>query len=326
MANARQLLALIRTHAAGDSEQFFSIAEHVADEAARGGKSKVAEDIRATVARARPALEARDPSPPFPIASPRGELSGLVRASYPDIRLSDVVLGHDLDRRINRIAREHKEAVSLRENGLFPRRKFLLSGPPGTGKSMTAAALAGSLGLPLFSVLLDGVINKYMGETASKLRLVFEAMKATKGVYFFDEVDALAARRANDNDIGEARRMLNSFLQFLEEDSSGSVILAATNHRSLLDPAIFRRFDAVFVYAKPTFGEARRILEKNLQAFDLSTIEWDILAEASKDLSQADLVSAAADAAREAVLDNRGAMTTEIIQQSLRDRTSIHLG
>lgn len=88
---------------------------------------------------------------------------------------------------------------------------------------MTAAVLAGELSLPLFSVLLDGLITKFLGETAAKLRLVFDAMTKTRGVYFFDEFDAIGSQRATANDVGEVRRVLNSFLQFVEEDCHGAI-------------------------------------------------------------------------------------------------------
>lgn len=314
---------MIRSHAAGDSAHFLSIAEHIAEEAARSGKTKVASDIAAAVQRAkvRPEVTSR----PTPIAAARGELAGLMRVTYPEVRLADLVVSDDLQRRLRRLVREHEEAEALRAMGLLPRRKFLFSGPPGTGKSMTAAAIAGELGLPLLTVMLDGIITKFMGETAAKLRLVFDAMRATRGVYLFDEVDALAARRAAENDIGEARRMLNSFLMFLEEDDSGSVVIAATNLRSLLDPAIFRRFDAAFVYAKPSAEEARRVLTNHLQGFDASGLDWDLIDRRTCGLSQADIVSAAADAARDAVLDNSSILNTEIVCQALADRASIHV-
>ena len=122
---------------------------------------------------------------------------------------------------------------------------------------MTAAAVAGELGLPLFSIQLDGLITKYMGETAAKLRVVFDAIQATRGVYLFDEFDALGGERGSKNDVGEIRRVLNSFLQFLEQDESDSLVLGATNHAGLLDRALFRRFDAVLEYALPTPEESR---------------------------------------------------------------------
>ncbi|TXM73737.1 ATP-binding protein [Methylobacterium sp. WL69] len=323
MTSSRNVLAMIRSHAAGDSVHFLSIAEHIAGEAARSGKTKVAEEITAAVQRAK--LQPKASTPPTPIAAARGELAGLMRVTYPEVRLSDLVVGGDLQRRLRRLVREHDEAEALKAMDLSPRRKFLFSGPPGTGKSMTAAAIAGELGLPLFTVMLDGIITKFMGETAAKLRLVFDAMRATRGVYLFDEVDALAARRASENDIGEARRMLNSFLMFLEEDNSGSVVIAATNLRSLLDTAIFRRFDAAFVYAKPSTDEARRVLVNHLRSFAVSDLDWTRIDECTTGLSQADIVSAAADAARDAVLDNASTLTTDIVCQALADRASIHV-
>ena len=322
MTSSRNLLAMIRSHAAGDSAHFLSIAEHIAEEAARSGKTKVATEISAAVQRAK--VRSEPASRPTPIAAARGELAGLMRVTYPEVRLADLVVGDDLQRRLRRLVREHEEADALKAKDLLPRRKFLFSGPPGTGKSMTAAAIAGELGLPLLTVMLDGIITKFMGETAAKLRLVFDAMRVTRGVYLFDEVDALAARRASENDIGEARRMLNSFLMFLEEDESGSVVIAATNLRSLLDPAIFRRFDAAFVYAKPSAEQARRVLTNHLRGFDTSGLDWDLLDRRTIGLSQADIVSAAADAARDAVLDNSAVITTEIVCQALADRAGLH--
>ncbi|MBW6424179.1 ATP-binding protein [Rhizobium sp. XQZ8] len=324
MTSARQIIAMIRSHAAGDNEKFLAIAETIAADAGKSGKSKVADDIRSVITDARQSPEPRHTSHPVPITAPRGELAGLVRASYPETYLADLVLNGDLMRRINRAVREHRERDILTRNGLTPRRKYLFSGPPGTGKGMTAAAVASELNLPLFTILLDGVITKFMGETASKLRLVFDSMRVHRGVYFFDEVDALASRRDADNDIGEARRMLNSFLQFLEDDQSSSVIIAATNHKVLLDHAIFRRFDASFQYSKPSPEEAQRVLKFNLTQFDHKDIDWDRVVDIAMGLSQADLVAVAADAARDAVLDNDGRLTADILFHAITDRNTIH--
>ncbi|WP_019834434.1 AAA family ATPase [Sphingomonas sp. PR090111-T3T-6A] len=325
MTNARQLIAMIRSHAAGDDERFLSIAEEIAGEHERLGRTKVAGDVQRLVESIRDNMErAKTAGGITPLVRPRGELAALVRATYPELNLGDLVLGADLDRQIRRVIREHRERVSLEERGLQPRRKFLFSGPPGTGKTMTASVIAGELNLPLFTVLLDGVITKFMGETAAKLRLIFDAMRNVRGVYFFDEVDALATSRGNDNDIGEARRMLNSFLQFLEEENSQSIIIAATNHKTLLDPAIFRRFQASFKYEKPSAEDAKRVLMHHLLPFDIENLDWAGVTAAVSNLSQADLAAAADDAARDAVLDNEGLLTAEVLIQALRDRLAIH--
>lgn len=103
---------------------------------------------------------------------------------------------------------------------------------------MLATVLAGELGLPLFTIRLDSLMTKFMGETASKLRLLFDAITQTRGVYLFDEFDAIGSQRGLLNDVGEIRRILNSFLQLIEQDESDSLILAATNHPEILDHAL----------------------------------------------------------------------------------------
>ncbi|TCU32889.1 AAA family ATPase [Rhizobium azibense] len=324
MTATKHLIAMIRSHASGDGQRFLAIAENIADEAGRAGRAKMAGEIRGAIAKVRENNNRERDVSPVPIVSPRGELAGLVRATYPDTKLSDLVLGSDLGRRVSGVVREHKDQHLLEAKGLSPRRKFLFSGPPGTGKGLTAAAFAGELNLPLFTILLDGVITKFMGETAAKMRLIFDAMKSTRGVYFFDEVDALASRRDADNDIGEARRMLNSFLQFLEDDRSDSVVVAATNHRTLLDPAIFRRFHAAFSYSRPSTEEARKVLSRSLCQFDLRNVGWATLEADVSGLSQADLVAVADDAARDAVLDHDAVISTEILVRALRDRKALH--
>lgn len=321
MASSKQLIAMIRSHAAGDDERFLAIADHIASDARKAGRYHMADEIGTLVESLREEVsERRVASKPTLLVAPRGELASLIRASYPDTRLSDVVLAEDVEIRLRRVVRENREREALAQRGLSPRRKILLSGPPGTGKSLTAAAIAGELGLPLFTVLLDGVITKFMGETAAKLRIVFDAARSARGVYFFDEVDALATRRGAENDIGEARRMLNSFLQFLDEDSSGSLILAATNHQELLDRAIFRRFEATICYDLPSSDHVRRILTQRLPQFDLSAVSWGEVSEAAEGLSQADIVAAADDAARDAVLESDGRLTGIMLLRAITER------
>jgi SpoVK/Ycf46/Vps4 family AAA+-type ATPase len=185
---------------------------------------------------------------------------------------------------------------------------------------MSAAALAGELKLPLFTVLYDGLMGKLMGETASRLRLVFDAIKVQRGVYFFDEFDAIGAQRAGPNDIGEIRRVLNSFLQFLENDDGPSLVIAATNHPELLDRALFRRFDDVITYDLPTFEIARGIIENHLATFDRSSIDWDVIAKASAGLSQGDIARAADEAAKIAVLESSEEVQSETLVAALHER------
>lgn len=325
MASAQQLIQMIRSHATGDDDRFLSIAEEIAEDAAKAGRGRMAADLNAIVNHLRTTRQVSpDRTKPVPLAAPRGELAALMQAVYPERRLSDLVVDEELDQRLRRVVRENREREKLAQSNLTPRRKLLFSGPPGTGKSLTAAAIAGELGLPLFTIKLDGVITKFMGETAAKLRLIFDSMQKARGVYFFDEVDALATRRGREHDIGEARRMLTSLLMLLEDDESTSIIVAATNHRMLLDPAIFRRFHGVFTYELPSPEKARQVLRNHLLLFDRDALEWHAVDEAARNLSHADLTAAADDAARDAVLDHEGKMDTKLLIRALKERSAQH--
>ncbi len=321
MATARQLRALLKSYGKKDDEQFYAVAMQLAAHEARLGHGKLARELRSLIDDSRVARPAaRRVARPVPLASPRGELAGLLCVSYPDSRLQDMVLPEQLLRRLRRVLREQRQQSKLLSHGLPPRSKLLLVGPPGSGKTMTARSLAGELKLPLFTILLDGVITKFMGETAAKLRLVFDAIRETRGVYLFDEFDAIGGQRGLTNDVGEIRRVLNSFLHFLEEADSTSLIVAATNHPDLLDPALFRRFDDVVEYSLPSAELARRTFEDRLQALQTKGVDWTSVVEASLGLSYAEIAKACEDAAKEAILENTGAVDTDSLLQALSDR------
>lgn len=319
MATADQVKALVRSHAQGDDTQFYSVAMQVAARASRGGQGKFAQELRDLVDSVR-RQAASTLSRPIPVAQPRGELSGLLTVSYPETRMADLVLEPHLRERLDRVILEQRQRDHLRSQGFQPLRRLLLIGPPGTGKTMTASALAGDLHLPLFLIQLDGLITKFMGETAAKLRLVFDALKETNGVYLFDEVDALAGERARSNDVGEIRRVLNSFLQFLEQDQSDSLLVAATNHPQLLDRAMFRRFDAVIEYPLPTADVIKALVRNRLATVRLGRIAWQSVSKAAEGLSHAEITLAAERAAKDVILNKAETVTTTALVAALRER------
>ena len=321
MATNDQLRALVKSHADGDDPQFYAIAMQVAAKAARSGQSKFAQDLRDLVEdlRQRSTASARVASV-VPVTQPRGELSSLLTVSYPDARMGDLVLSDDLGERLRHVLLEQRQRDTLARHGLRPARRLLLIGPPGTGKTSTARVLAAELGLPLFAIRLDTIITKFMGETAAKLRLIFDALVETRGVYLFDEVDALAGDRAASNDVGEIRRVLNSFLQFLEEDTSESVIVAATNHPQLLDNALYRRFDTVMDFTLPDEASAQAVIENRLALFHISNLSWQRVLEATRGLSHAEIATAAENAAKRSVLAGRTRVLTGDLVSALEER------
>ena len=315
------MIGLLKSHVRRDDQEFLSIAMEMAAHEARLGHGQVAETLKNLIdeAKRRPASAA---GKPVLVVPNKTELNGLLFIADPGTRLSDMVLPEKLASRLERVLLEYRQQTRLRENGLRPRRKILLVGPPGSGKTMTAAALAGELHLPLSTVLLEGVITKFMGETASKLRLIFDAIASTESVYFFDEFDALGTKRNQPNDVGEVRRILNTFLQLLEKDDSRGLIIAATNHPELLDRALFRRFDDVLEYETPEDGVLRGILRSRLAGAAAADLDWSAVLDKSRGLSQADVSRAAIDALKDALLHGHPKVTTGTLLSALDERIS----
>ncbi|WUH99272.1 ATP-binding protein [Spirillospora sp. NBC_00431] len=317
-ASADHLKALVQAHAAGDEDSFYAVALQVAAKAARQGHNRLAGDLKEMIdaARARPL-----PRPgPIPVVRPKGELAELVTAGYPEIRLGEMTLGRAVQNALERVLREQRSRGLLENHGFEPIHRVLLVGPPGTGKSMTAEALAGELGLPLFTIRLDGVISKFMGETSTKLRTVFEAAKQSRAVYLFDEFDAIGAERAAKNDVGEVRRILNSFLLFLDETHPESLVVAATNHPDLLDRALFRRFDSVITYDLPDRKQAGEVMRGRLINMDTCTVDWAAVDDHAAGLSHAELVKASESAAKAAILAGHGRVDTAALTGALDER------
>ncbi len=321
--NAQHILALMRAHLRGEHEHFLSVSLQAAAAAARKGHHKVADDIRAMVADARAGKFARAQGAP-PVSP---ELKGLVIARRPRFGLDRLTVSESLRRRMAKILRQHESEgrARLAARNLDPESRFLLVGPSGTGKTMTAEAMAKELGLPFFTVALDALITKFMGETGAKIGLLFEAMLKTRGVYFLDEFDALAARRDSD-DVGEARRILNVLLVRIEGDIGESVLFAATNLPEILDGANFRRFDARLDYGHPTPEMVRPVMTSELPADfgdSLARVAWSAVEPAAAGMSHADIARAAMDAARDAVLDGDGDVTTDLLLAALAERSSV---
>jgi SpoVK/Ycf46/Vps4 family AAA+-type ATPase len=328
MPTAAQVKALIRSHAEGDDLRFYSVAMQVAAQAARQGHGRFAQELRDLIDQAkagssRPTMGRQIRA--VPVVQPRGELAGLLTAAYPKTRLTDMALDDSTRARLERVLVEQRDRAHLLAHGLHPLRKLLLVGAPGTGKTMTAAALAGELSLPLFSIQLHGLITKYLGETAAKLRLIFDAMRETRAIYLFDEFDALGADRASKNEVGEIRRVLNSFLQFLEHDDSDSVVIAATNHPGLLDRALLRRFDAMIEYGVPSREVARQVLRARLALVKLRKVNWDEVLDAAAGLSHAELTRACEQVAKNALLARRTDVAAAELVAAIGERKATHL-
>lgn len=323
MASADQLKALLQSHLEGDETRFYSVAMQVAAHEAKLGHGKLAEELRKLIDLAKARRAATPENNAVPISKPRGELANLLSVTYPKSRLMDMVLNADIEQQLQRIIREQRHAADILSHGLQPRRKLLLVGPPGTGKTMTASVLAGELGLPLFQVRLDALITKFMGETAAKLRQIFESTQHARGVYFFDEFDAIGSQRGLANDVGEIRRILNSFLQMIEQDESHSLIIGATNHPDILDNALFRRFDDLLHYELPDEAHIASVLKARLSPMAVKNISWKRLSGEALGLSYAELTRAADEVLKTALIERQSKISEKDVRSALEERRQL---
>lgn len=319
MATAEQIKSLIRSHFDDDPERFHTIALQVAAYEAQQGHGAVAHDIRKIVEKAR-----REQGPKV-VKFPQ-DLRGLVLSDETSMPFSTLVLPTKLRERIKRIIFEYKQQHKLKSHGLSNRRKTLLIGPPGTGKTMTAKVLGHEVRLPLYTIQVDKVVTKFMGETSAKLRQIFDLIGREPGVYLFDEFDAIGGERTLENDVGEMRRVLNTFLQFMDQDTSDSLIVAATNSPKLLDQALYRRFDDVLYYEKPGADDRKRLIQNLLGSFIASRFGWKSIISESEGLSHAEIDHACRDSIKQAILKDIKCVKTKLLRQFLAERQEARQG
>lgn len=315
MATSAQIKTLIQSHFANRSEVFLSTALQIAASEARQGHQVLAQELKTLVERAG--------SRPIRVNPFQSDLNNLVLTTEPRVRMGALVLPDPTKQRFERILLEYRQREKLGSFGLRPRRKILLAGPPGTGKTLTASVLAGELHLPLHTILLDKIVTKFMGETSAKLRQIFDIIQDRPGVYLFDEFDAIGGERSRENDVGEMRRVLNSFLQLLEQDASNSLVVAATNHSLLLDKALFRRFDDVVYFDLPQASEIVRLIKNRLGTFG-TQLKVEALVSAANGLSHAEIAAACEDAMKETILKNKKQVTADRFRLVLKERKAAY--
>ena len=313
MANADQIITLIKSHMAGDDDRFKMTALQIAALESKAGHVVLARSINEAI-KSKPImrLQARRLTPI------NSDLAEMVLEIDKPYRLNDLVCQNNVKDKVKRVIREYLHKDTLAKYHLGNRRKLLLSGPSGTGKTMTASILANELQLPLYVVLLEKVVTKFMGESSLKLSKIFDLISQNQGVYLFDEFDAIGAQR-----VGEMRRILNSFLQFMERDDSDSLIVAATNSMAILDKALFRRFDDVVEYALPTDEEKLKIINGQLDGFIKKSFNFDEILPLMDKMSHAEITMICRDVMKESLLEGIG-VNENLVKTIINQRFSAY--
>lgn len=297
MATADQILSLIRNHLNNDDTQFRKVALQISAVEARSGHAIVARTIQELLNQKKTSLGT------VRLVSKNKDIDDLLLQvdTYDD--MTSLVLCQELKEKLDRVIKEYLKKETLSKYGLANRRKLLLYGASGTGKTMTASALAKEFNLPFFVVRTEKVVTKFMGETGQKLGRIFDFINDVPAVYLFDEFDAIGSQRGMDNEVGEQRRILNTFLQLLERNDSDSFIIAATNSIESIDKAMFRRFDDVIEYKLPDREQRLALLREYLYtAKDLDFSSTEPLFDG---MSHAEIKMVCSDIFKESLLNDR---------------------
>ncbi len=263
MARSDLLVSLIKAGTLGDKRSFRSAAEAIIAEERAKHHNVLADTLAEVVQRngsggsngsiAMAAVQTD--------ASPRGR--EFIAEITPRRRLDDLILPAVVRRAVNELIEEQHRADLLRANGLEPRHRVLLVGQPGTGKTTLAEAIAEATGVPLFVVRYEAMIGSYLGETATRMKRVFDYARTTPCVLFFDEFDAIGKERGDFHETGEIKRVVTSLLMQVDDLPSYTILAAATNHPELLDRASWRRFQIRLPLPLPD----ARALTRYIQAF-----------------------------------------------------------
>lgn len=316
MATADQILSLIRNHLNNDDAQFRKIALQISAVEARSGHTVLARTIQDLLKQKRTSFGSIN------LVTKNKDVDDLLIQSEANDSLSHLIVSTQLKEKLDRVVNEYLKIDTLRQYGLANRRKLLLYGAPGTGKTMTAGALAGELHLPFFVVRTEKVVTKFMGETGLKLSRVFDFIGEVPGVYLFDEFDAIGSQRGMDNEVGEQRRILNTFLQLLERDDSSSFIIAATNNIEAIDKAMFRRFDDVIEYTLPDREQRLALLREYLYA--ANDLDYAMAEPLFEGMSHAEIKMVCSDVFKESLLHNNMQIDLHLVQSIIANRRQLN--
>lgn len=316
MMAAKQLKRLFQAFKERNDDAFYRAAESlIADELA-ANHHVLAQELQQALGKQPLKQNAQNGLRLLPKDRRSGEELVILEESSVDS--TQIVLNQESKAKIGRILNEHRQRQRLAKYGYLPKTKLLFWGPPGCGKTFTAKYLAYELGLPVGVLRLNAVISSFLGDTASHLQRVFNLANITPMVLLLDEVDAVGKNRDDPNDVGELKRVVNSLLQAMDSfDSSKSIVIAASNHQYLLDPALWRRFDDLIEFSLPTKTERELYLKRLLNGVHFEG-SFEYIAKNMSSLSYADIQSITIEGVKTMILEGREQLKSKDISEQLK--------
>ncbi len=318
MARGELIRKLFLSHNRGSEEEFRAIALEIVAEEQKKNNHQLAKDLlRILENSATYNLFPKSAKELGGLPKDRERQTLLVDVRHPDRCLADIILKTEDKEVILRIIDEYRKSELLRTHGLEPKKKLLFCGPPGCGKTLCAEIISRELGLPLLYTRFDAIVSSYLGETAANLRKVFDYAASGHWVVFFDEFDAIGKGRDDVNEHGEIKRVINSFLQLLDSFRAWSLLIAATNHEWLLDPALWRRFDEIIHFPLPSVHDIRALLSMKLKNFPHKDLDIKAQASRLKGMSHADVERVCLDAIKTCIIEDKESVDHSVFDRAL---------
>ncbi len=320
MASGKILRQLVKAGASGDTDGFRQASEAIIREERQKQHHLLANDLERLLYGDQANLSPNARKLHKASEMPSNKDNGLaLLEERPVVREEkDIILSEATQSLFTEILNEHNRADVLRSYGLQPAQKLLFCGPPGCGKTLAAEVIAHSLSLPLVLVRLDSVISSFLGETAANLRKVFDYIVQYPVVALFDEFDALGKDRGDTADHGELKRSVNAVLQMLDGYRGSSILIATTNYESLLDHAVWRRFDEVMKFEMPNLEQIKHLLALKLSGIRRNfDTDDELIASGFNGLSHADIERVLRRAVKEMILSGREFLEKSHIDDAL---------
>lgn len=302
-----EILKIIEGGLIGDREKVYNYAKTLSENLINSGDKELGNKIYKTLNNKKSSLATLDSLSSKPVdGESRMEI---VDVSSPIIDQKKLLLNETVENELNNFINVYSKRDEILAAGINTPRTLLLYGPPGCGKTTIANYIAMKTKLPLVTARLDGLISSLLGSTAKNIRKIFDYASKQECVLFLDEFDVIAKVRDDKNEMGELKRVVNSLLQNIDMFSPDSIIIAATNHHELLDPAVWRRFNKVLLIDKPTVPEIQKflklLLEKNSNEITNNEKKISVLSEAFIDLSYSDIKTIITNCIMNSIINNK---------------------
>ncbi len=317
---------LFQAYADNDNKKFIQVANEIIEDEEKKKHNLLVKDLKkilSSMPQNNTSLNTFSKRYKTNIPIPRDTEKGFplleIREHY--LNFDDLILTHELKERLKYIIEEFRHMEILAAYGMRPKQKVLFCGPPGTGKTLSSRVMSSVIKYPLVYIRFDSIVSSYLGETATNLRRIFDFINDGEWVVLFDEFDIVGKKRDDPYEHGEIKRVVNNFMQMMDNYEGKSLLIAATNHQHLLDTAIWRRFDEILFFDIPDISRREQLFDKYLRVLKRSKdLDISNLAKMTEGFSPADVAQICEEALKRIILENRKEIFYEDLEWAINQQ------